>query len=542
MNTPDHRELDGFATLDFATPDEIRRGIVLEKVVGQLLRGEPHDLAQLSSESQIAVPEITQDIAAVTLLFQCATHLYQESGAPTEASSEQTLPNCFPGEFAFRQLLGEGNFGKVYLADDVNLHRPVAIKTLKTPVHSPNWPQTLAALRQESQFLAKLSHPNIVRVLAWREVQSQYYLILQYVPGGSLGDKLKEGLSWSEAVRYITDVGEALVAAHEHGVIHRDIKPDNILWDPDLDEAVLTDFGVSARLADSGSIAGTPFYMAPEAFSGEISPATDVYSLAATLFHLITGKTPFRSKTLDELIEEKQTSPVEADLYFPGMPQIVEQAIMAALAGDPRQRPAMPEFVKLLRRSLNQLLADSLDQRPDRTAAAQIELRINRRTRNSHFEIVKQTSARLGRSRDMRKVPVVPSQVQLVTGDEVQIDVSVDQPGHVVVFNIGPTGNLNLLYPDNLSDVAAVSAGHRSLRVDGITLTAPAGTERLFALWTRRPFPLRSDQLLSLGEPGKIVTRAYRTTRDMKRLQSSLQQLPPADWSVTVLELAHVEP
>ena len=119
---------------------------------------------------------------------------------------------------------------------------------------------------------------------------------MQYVSGGSLSDLLKsEGpLDWQRAARYVADVGEGLLEVHERGIVHRDVKPANILWDPRRDEALLTDFGVAARLADPAAIAGSIPYMAPEAFDGRVSPSLDVYSLAATFFHLVTGSAPFR--------------------------------------------------------------------------------------------------------------------------------------------------------------------------------------------------------------------------------------------------------
>ena len=114
---------------------------------------------------------------------------------------------------------------------------------------------------------------------------------MQYVSGGSLADLLKaEGpLDWQRAARYVADVGEGLLEVHAQGIVHRDVKPANILWDPNKDEAMLTDFGVRRGLADPATVAGSIPYMAPEAYDGRVSPALDVYSLAATFFHLVTG-------------------------------------------------------------------------------------------------------------------------------------------------------------------------------------------------------------------------------------------------------------
>ena len=137
--------------------------------------------------------------------------------------------------------------------------------------------------------MTQVEHPNIVRVYAWLTVGDQHYLVMQYVSGGSLSDLLKsEGpLDWQRAARYVADVGEGLLEVHARGIVHRDVKPANILWDPRRDEALLTDFGIAARLADPADVAGSIPYMAPEALDGRVSPSLDVYSLAATFFHLV---------------------------------------------------------------------------------------------------------------------------------------------------------------------------------------------------------------------------------------------------------------
>src|SRR5262249_4130800 len=148
------------------------------------------------------------------------------------------LPDPFPGEYTLRAFLGEGSFGKVWLADDLNLGIPVALKTLRFAGPSEAGAQALAALCNEARTLAGITHPNIIPVYALRRAGEGHYLALQYVAGGSLAERVKrEGpLPWHRAARYAADVGEGLAAVHARGVVHRDIKPANILWDPDKDE------------------------------------------------------------------------------------------------------------------------------------------------------------------------------------------------------------------------------------------------------------------------------------------------------------------
>ena len=120
--------------------------------------------------------------------------------------------------------------------------------------------------------MTQVEHPNVVRVHAWLTVHDQHYLVMQYVSGGSLSDLLKNDgpLDWHRAARYIADVGEGLLEVHGRGIVHRDVKPANILWDSKRDEALLTDFGVAAGLTDPANIAGSIPYMAPEALEGSV--------------------------------------------------------------------------------------------------------------------------------------------------------------------------------------------------------------------------------------------------------------------------------
>jgi hypothetical protein len=143
-------------------------------------------------------------------------------------------------------------------------------------------------------------------------------------------------------------------------------------------------------------------------------------------------------------------------------------------------------------------------------------------------------------TRDMKKVPPPPDQVRLRTGDRVRIEVSADRPGYLTVFNVGPTGNLNLLYPE--SDPQPTSPPgpiepNQPLHILDVEMTEPAGHERLFAVWSRQP--LRVEQLAGLAEPGRAST-PYRATRDMKRLKDSVQRLQPESRHAVVVEVEHV--
>ncbi len=153
-------------------------------------------------------------------------------------------------------------------------------------------------------------------------------------------------LDWQRAARYVADVGEGLLEVHARGIVHRDVKPANILWDPRRDEALLTDFGVAARLADPAAVAGSIPYMAPEAFDGRVSPSLDVYSLAATFFHLVTGSAPFPSSRIADLKKEIGRGLPDPDPRCIGLPEPLERIIRDGLAADVGTA-AQPEGVRL---------------------------------------------------------------------------------------------------------------------------------------------------------------------------------------------------
>jgi serine/threonine protein kinase len=537
----------------------------LDEAIARLGRGEPVSARALLAAAPHLVEGGEGLIQNVQALLGAASrarhedHLLESELLDIAAEEQPTapervprkLPDPFPGEFRVRRFLDKGAFGVVWLAEDVNLARPVALKT----IHGSGTPrvdeQKLGLLREEARLLAALRHRNIVQVYAWRETSAQSadggacYLVLQYVPGGSLAARVKEEgpLPWSRAARYVADVAEGLLEMHAQGIVHRDVKPANILWDSEADEALLTDLGVSARLASAGGAAGSPFFMPPEAFAGQVSPAQDVYGLTATLFWLVTGSVPFPGLTREQLILQARHGLPDPDPRCTDLPRALEKLVRIGLAADSGRRPSLREFATCLRGTLNQLMADSL---MCATAVAAVgnprslRLTVSRRIDRETFAPVATTRPEPERFvRDLRRVPPQPESAAVRTGDQVRIEVETDHPGHVTVFNVGPTGNLNILYPSGPNAPTIVTA-KRPLHVHDIELMPPAGRERLFALWTREPLALRPEELLGLAERREYaVSGPSRATRDMARVQHSLLQLAPGSWDAAVLELNH---
>jgi hypothetical protein len=285
--------------------------------------------------------------------------------------------------------------------------------------------------------------------------------------------------------------------------------------------------------------------MAPESFDGCVSPALDVYSLASTLFHLVAGLAPFRGPSIADFRQQVPRGLPDPDPRCRALPEPLERIIRSGLAAEPGRRPGLREFVDTLRGTLNQLLADTLILPPgaaDRPAPVELRLAVSRLAGPDTYQPVAATHPGPGvLTRDLKKVPRPPDQVRLATGDRVRIEVVADRAGYLAVFNIGPTGSLNLLHPDDQAVATPLlTEAHQPVQILDIELTPPAGRERVFAVWGRRPLPLRPEELTSLAERGEVPgSRPYRATRDMKRVRDSVQQLRPDDWHAAVLELDH---
>ena len=237
--------------------------------------------------------------------------------------------------YVFERELGHGGFGSVVLATDSLLGRRVALKSLSG--------QDAGALAGEARVLAALRHPNIVQVYDLAEIEGVPYLVLQYVAGRSLRSHLESAsLPPERAVSYAVSIAAALAYAHQKGVVHNDVKPDNIMIGDD-DEALLTDFGVasspqSATLlpGEAGSIAGSLPYIAPEVIQGAApSPRSDLYALAATLYEMLSGLPPFSGAGAAGMAQRLAGPPPRLtirDSDWGALPDVLERALAPSAA------------------------------------------------------------------------------------------------------------------------------------------------------------------------------------------------------------------
>lgn len=250
------------------------------------------------------------------------------------------------GRYELRDLLGEGTFGKVYLAYDPQLEREVALKVLRRELlHAKN---AVARLLREAKAAAKMHHPHIVPVYDAGQINGWYFIAAAYIPGENLANCIPpEGMDPRRAARIVSQLAQALGYAHRQGVLHRDVKPANAMLDEE-DQVFLMDFGLaawleheaSARLTTEGAAIGTPAFMAPEAAKQLVSmgPAADQYSAGVVLYQLLTGRLPFDGPPAALIYHLLHTPPPRPSEWRMDIDPVLEDIVMRTLAKQPADR------------------------------------------------------------------------------------------------------------------------------------------------------------------------------------------------------------
>jgi serine/threonine-protein kinase len=251
------------------------------------------------------------------------------------------------GRYRIERRLGAGGMSTVFLATDTVLERPVAVKLLAE--HLAEDPDFVARFQREALAAARLQHPNIVQVFdSGRDSASdRHYIVMEYVDGPSCADLLRERpqLDVDETVRIVRDSCHALDYAHRAGVVHRDVKPGNLLLTGETGFTKLADFGIAkaaeqTRITQVGSVLGTAAYLSPEQARGEeAGPASDIYSLGVCAYQFLAGRLPHEYSSLTELALKQQEEHVEPiAVHRPDVPRELDQAIRLALERDPAMR------------------------------------------------------------------------------------------------------------------------------------------------------------------------------------------------------------
>lgn len=250
------------------------------------------------------------------------------------------------GKYNITDLIARGGMAHIYKAKQPGLGRDVAIKVLLNYLSHND--QFVTRFKREAESITLLRHPNIIRLFDMDIEDGHYYMVMEYMGGGDLHNLLRQHgkLTPTQALDILIPVVDAIACAHDVGIVHRDIKPCNILFAKEPGKhPVITDFGItlmqgSMRLTGSGNYLGTPIYMSPESGLGEpVDHQTDIYSLGVTMYELLTGSFPFDGNTPSEIFFSKLYDPLpDFDLVMPHVPTYVRDIIVTALKSDKTQR------------------------------------------------------------------------------------------------------------------------------------------------------------------------------------------------------------
>ena len=275
------------------------------------------------------------------------------------------------GNYHLLRLLGQGAFATVYLGEHQYLERLTAIKVLHERLELARQ----ESFRREARTIAQLDHPHIIAVHEFGIEDQTPYLVMEYIPNGTLRSQHPKGsqLSFEQIVTYVKQIASALDYAHQQRVIHRDIKPENILLNS-KHEVVLSDFGIAVvqHTLDSLSTqnpAGTPLYMAPEQIQRKPCAASDQYALGVMVYEWLCGEPPFHGSLYETLSQHLHKPPPSLRARMSQLPTVVEDAVFGALAKDPQHRfPSVEDFATVLSAAF--AVREQIDTRPSSGSAA----------------------------------------------------------------------------------------------------------------------------------------------------------------------------
>lgn len=277
-----------------------------------------------------------------------------------EALNYQNLPigTRLLDRFAVLRRIGGGGFGAVYLVEDVIVREELVLKILNPQLSMDQ--NMVRRFVQELKFTRRITHPNVIRIYDLLDLGNAHAISMEHFPSRDLGSILRERevLPVATTLRIATQVCEGLAAAHEQGVVHRDIKPGNLLVGDD-DVTKIVDFGLASagagdgsRLTKSGILVGTPEYISPEQITGgQVDGRTDIYSLGVVMYEMLSGHSPFGSDTaVNTLFQHLEGEVTPLRELVPALSESIERAVMSAIAREPEARPpSVQDLVASLR-------------------------------------------------------------------------------------------------------------------------------------------------------------------------------------------------
>jgi len=467
-----------------------------------------------------------RDLAQQFAAYQKLERFFEMLREPVEEACEKgdLAAGTEIGRYQVRRVLGQGAFGVVYLADDPELGRPVAIKVQR--------PGRFASQADAERFLAearsaaRLNHPGIVTVYDVAHNADGCYIVMEYVQGRTLEDAMRsEPMPLAEGIALLARVVDALHYAHKRGFVHRDLKPGNILIDEHGCPHV-TDFGLAVsedtQRLQAGQVAGTPAYMSPEQVRGEthrLDGRSDIWSLGVILYELLAGRPPFRPENvmecLDEILNREPKPPRQIDDSVPGE---VERIALKCLAKQPTDRyntaadlaadlrrwqSSLPGAVVAHGKRMLLLRRAILGSAAAIAAIAILALVIrftSPRGQQSSQPLTGSIDVQVWDPKDPERRGLSltdPGALPLRTGDQVRLQVSVSRPSYLYVVWIDADGQPAPVYPwergdwgsrpDQEQPISALSLPQERDR--GWSMKGPAGAETLLLLARATPLP-----------------------------------------------------
>ena len=356
------------------------------------------------------------------------------------SSSMSNLEGQSLGRYHILEQLGEGGMATVYKAYDTRLETDVAIKVIRTENLAPNVLERVRKrFEREAKSLARLNHPNIVQVIDFGEYHSIPYLVMPYIPGGTLKEHIKRGhIPWGETVRSLVPIARALEYAHHQKIVHRDIKPSNVLI-TESGAPMLSDFGVAkvldvdetAELTGTGMGVGTPEYMAPEQFQGRTDARADIYALGVVMYEMLTGRKPYIAKTPAAVIIKQATEPLpRPNRLAPDLPASIEKILIKSLAKSPNDRyQNMGDFAQALE---DVILAQERENQQQEEIRKKEELQQQKREeqkkqrdlqQKQKLEAQKRKNEQKKQNRELQKLQHLEARKQRVPGKRLPVNI-----------------------------------------------------------------------------------------------------------------------